>query len=41
MEYAFTFQTPATDWLNIFIETISALWNKMTGPKKENYYLIN
>jgi hypothetical protein len=41
MEYAITFQTPGTDWINIFIETIQAWWNKMTGPKKENYFLIN
>jgi hypothetical protein len=40
MEYAITFQTPGTDWINIFIETIQAWWNKMTCPK-ENYFLIN
>jgi hypothetical protein len=41
MEYAITFHTPETDWINIFIETIQAWWNKMTGPKEENYFLIN
>jgi hypothetical protein len=40
MEYAITFQTPGTDWINIFVETIQAWWNKMIGPK-ENYFLIN
>jgi hypothetical protein len=41
MEYAITFQTPGTDWINIFIETIRAWWNKMICPKEENYFLIN
>ena len=41
MEYALTLQTPGTDWINIFIETIQAWWNKMTCPKEENYFLIN
>ncbi|MEJ0083893.1 MAG: hypothetical protein WDM78_23780 [Puia sp.] len=41
MEYALTYQTPGTDWINIFIETIIAWWNKMTSPKEENYFLIN
>jgi len=41
MEYAITYQTPGTDWIDIFIEAIRVWWNKITCPKEENYFLIN
>ncbi len=41
MEYALTFQTPGTDWIDIFIESIRAWWHTVTCPKEENYFLIN